>query len=103
METCRPLAADMLPNRVRLDLEDKPVDLKSARILADEKAAEVLTDPMLLAWYDREAGRFSPQVECCGETKPSWLVYAESRGASLSIDINEQSYVFVYRDVEETI
>ena len=52
---------------------------------------------MLLAWYDQGAGRFSPQVTCCSDDKPAWLVYAESRGGDLVIDINGESYVFVYR------
>ena len=52
---------------------------------------------MLLAWYDRGAGQFSPQVTCCGDAKPTWLIYAESRGGDLVIDINEEAYVFVYR------
>ena len=52
---------------------------------------------MLLAWYDRGAGAFSPQVTCCGDAKPAWLIYAESRGGDLVIDINEEAYVFVYR------
>lgn len=103
VETCRILTAEMLPNRVRLELENPPVDLKSARMVADQKAAEILEDPMLLAWYEKQTGRFSPQVECCGDEKPSWLVYAESRGAVLSVDIDDQDYVFVYRDVEETL
>jgi hypothetical protein len=54
---------------------------------------------MLLAWYEAKSGRFSPAVECCSETKPGWLVYAESRGGNIAIDINDQEYVFVYREV----
>ena len=45
---------------------------------------------MLLAWYDRGAGTFSPRVTCCGDDKPAWLIYAESRGGDLIIDINER-------------
>jgi len=36
-------------------------------------------------------------VTCCSDDKPAWLVYAESRGGDLVIDINGESYVFVYR------
>ena len=52
---------------------------------------------MLLAWYDRDAGAFSPQAPCCTDDKPGWLVYAESRGGDLVIDLNREAYVFVYR------
>lgn len=103
MGTCRSLSREMLPNRIGLDFEDTPLDLKAARLLADQKAQEVLSEPMLLAWYERDTGRFSPQVECCGEEKPSWVVYAESRGADLSVDINRQTYVFIYHDAGKTL
>jgi hypothetical protein len=52
---------------------------------------------MLLAWFDRKSGTFSPDVICCGDTKPSWLVYADSRGADISVDVNDLDYVFVYK------
>jgi hypothetical protein len=52
---------------------------------------------MLLAWYNGRTGEFSPKVTCCGEDKPTWLIYAESRGGDLVIDINDEAYVFVYR------
>ena len=51
---------------------------------------------MLIAWFDRTSGRFSPPVECCDEEKPAWLVYAETRGANIVIDVNREAYVFVY-------
>jgi len=35
--------------------------------------------------------------DCCGDDKPAWLTYAESRGGDLVIDINGEAYVFVYR------
>jgi hypothetical protein len=52
---------------------------------------------MLLAWYNGGTGAFSPQVPCCGDDRPGWLIYAESRGGNLVIDINDEAYVFVYR------
>ncbi|WP_051184376.1 AF1514 family protein [Desulfatiglans anilini] len=103
MESCRALTHEMLPNRMSLDLEDSPRDLKTARLLADQKAQEVLSEPMLLAWYERDTGRFSPQVECCGEDKPSWVIYAESRGADLSVDINRRAFVFIYHDAGKAL
>jgi hypothetical protein len=53
---------------------------------------------MLLAWYEKKTGRYSPPVECCGKEKPSWVVYAESRGGNITIDINKEEYVFIYAD-----
>jgi len=87
----------MLKDPIDVDISDAPLDFARARTLAEARARQEASDPMLLAWYDRETGRFSPQVTCCGDDKPAWLIYAESRGGDLVIDINRESYVFVYR------
>ncbi len=58
---------------------------------------KISEQPMLLAWFDRKAGKSTPDVICFGTRKPNWLVYAERRGGTLSVDINDQEYVFVYR------
>ena len=76
---------------------DSNLDFDKAREIADQKALQVTDEPMLMAWYEKKTGKFSPQVECCSEEKPGWLVYAESRGGNVIVDINSQEYVFVYR------
>jgi len=96
---CQTLQRDMLPNPVSIRLDETPPDLKSAKLIADQKVSELAAEPMLLAWYEAKSGRFSPDVECCSETKPGWVVYAESRGGDITIDINDQEYIFIYRDV----
>ncbi|MCF8083128.1 MAG: AF1514 family protein [Deltaproteobacteria bacterium] len=99
MITCQPtLAKEMLPNPVFVQVNESLPDLKAARLIADQKASELASDPMLLAWYEAKTGRFSPDVECCSEFKPGWVVYAESRGGNVTISINDQEYVFIYRD-----
>ena len=100
MSTCPMLTPEMLPNRVPVFVRENIEDLKSARKIADQKAAELAHDPMLFSWYEARTGRFSPDVECCDEKKPIWVVYAESRGGNLTIDINNQSYVFIYADFD---
>ncbi len=97
MASCVPLRAEMLPNRLSVSTCGAEIDFDGARRLADEKARERFEEPMLMAWFDSKAQRFSPNVECCQETKPSWLVYAETRGGEFSVDINDLEYVFVYR------
>ena len=97
MTACIPLTREMLKNPLDLDLPDTPLDFSQARALADQRAREVGGEPMLLAWYNGATGEYSPQVPCCGDDRPSWLVYAESRGGDLIIDINREAYVFVYR------
>jgi hypothetical protein len=97
MTDCIPLSREMLQDPIDVDVADEPLDFARARAIAEARAREVAADPMLLAWYDRSTGAFSPRVTCCGDDKPAWLIYAESRGGDLVIDINREAFVFVYR------
>jgi hypothetical protein len=97
MDGCIPLSREMLRNPIDIGVFNEPLDFARARAIAQVRARQEAADPMLLAWFDRGAGRFSPQVTCCSDDKPAWLVYAESRGGDLVIDINGEAYVFVYR------
>ncbi len=101
MVNCKYITQDMLTHPVMVKVDDKPINFSSARLLADEKARELSSDPMLLAWFDISTGRFSPVVICCGQNKPTWLIYAESRGADIEVDINNEDYVFVYKAAME--
>jgi len=97
MADCILLTRAMLKNPIDIGVPDEPLDFARARAIAEARARQEGDEPMLLAWYDRGAGTFSPQVTCCGDAKPTWLIYAESRGGDLVIDINREAYVFVYR------
>jgi hypothetical protein len=93
---CRPLTRDMLRDPQDVNAPEDGLDFNKAKNLADEKARSIRPDAMLLSWYDRKSGKYSPNVECCGEEKPSWLIYAESRGGDLSVSVNNEEFVFVY-------
>ncbi len=97
MSGCSVPAREILTDPIRIQMGEGPLTFERARTAADRKARALCPDPMLLAWYDRGTGRFSPPVECCSEKKPGWVVYAESRGGDLTIDINDESFVFIYR------
>lgn len=96
MSSCVELSKEMLFNVVEVNFAGADLNFEQAKRIADEKANEASDAHMLLAWYDGKTGAYSPRVECCSEHKPGWLVYAESRGGNLTIDINSQEYVFVY-------
>jgi hypothetical protein len=85
MAGCIPLSREMLRDPIDVGVSDTPLDFARARAVAEARARQEAADPMLLAWYD------------CSDDKPAWLVYAESRGGDLVIDINCEAYVFVYR------
>jgi len=96
MDACIDCSREMLTNPVELEIKGVFVDFGMAECLAWSVARRLKEDPMLLSWYSREDGLYSPRVECCGEDKPAWLIYAESRGADLPISINNEQFVFVF-------
>ena len=63
---------------------------------AKQKAKELTADPMLLSWYSGETGDYYPKTECGRADKPAWIVFAESRGADIAININDGEYIFLY-------
>jgi hypothetical protein len=89
----------MLDDPVDVQIEGDVVFAK-AKERALAAARERMADPMLVSWYDRKAGRFSPPVTCCGDDEPAWLIYARSRGASLAVSVNREDYVFLFADFE---
>jgi hypothetical protein len=97
MTDCRFVTKEMLQNPISIEVDGAPLEFSRARSFADEAAREVSSDPMLLSWYDKKTGKFSPDVVCCGSEKPTWLVYAESRGGNIAVNVNDLEYVFVYR------
>jgi len=90
------LTKRMLISPITVRIPGETLTLATAKKIADNKAKEICSDAMLLAWFDKKTGEVSPRVECCREDKPGWLVYAESRGGDIVIDINDEEYVFIY-------
>jgi hypothetical protein len=99
MPICKAVTKEVLTDPVEIRINKEGLNFESARLIADQKAMEMASDPMLLGWYDSDTGRYSPNVECCSAEKPGWIVYAETRGGDMTIDINDEQYVFIYRDL----
>jgi hypothetical protein len=100
MTTCKAVTKEVLNNPVEIRIDDESLNFETARLIADQKAMELAAQPMLMGWYDATSGRFSPNVTCCSEHKPGWIVYAEARGGDLTIDVNDEKYVFIYCDLQ---
>ena len=82
---------------IRLDAKTD-VTFDEAQSLAREEAARHFSEPMELAWLNRETGRHCPDVDCCqAERKESWEIYAENRGGSLRVEIGER-FIFIFRE-----
>ncbi len=96
MADCRFVTEQMLSNPIAIHEAGESMDYYRARSLADQAAREVDPDSMLLSWFDKKSGKYSPDVVCCGTEKPTWLVYAESRGGNITVNVNDLDYVFVY-------
>ena len=71
------------------------LDFDTAQRLAQALAARRGAEAMLVAWFDRRRGRASPEVPEC-QHRPGWLVYAQSHGGNLRVDVNGGEYVFIF-------
>lgn len=63
MEECIVFQEEMLIHPIHVHVGGTQPDFYLARRAADEAAAGRGDDPMLLAWFDRTKGEFSPRVE----------------------------------------
>jgi hypothetical protein len=96
MLACERPRRDMLPAPVHLQIAGD-LDFTEAQNIAKDQARTYYSDSMLLSWFDKKNGRYSPhEAECCTEGKPSWVEYARSRGGNLTIDINDGDFIFVF-------
>ena len=86
-------------NHIRLTIDNPNLDLESATDRPKEKAQELSDDPMLLAWSCGKTGEYYPKTECGRTDKPAWIVFAESRGADMAININDGEYIFLYLSI----
>jgi len=84
------------PEHLHLVAADPDLDLAGAKQLATAAARKRSPNAMLLAWNDRQRGESYPAFACGSRQRPAWIVYAESRGANLTVDINEGAYTFLY-------
>jgi hypothetical protein len=101
MEECSVhVSREMLEDPVDVEI-DGEVLFAGAKERAVAVARARMRDPMLVAWYDRNAETYSPPVSCCGEDEPAWLIYARSRGANLTVSVNGESYVFLFADFDQ--
>ncbi|MBW2681388.1 MAG: AF1514 family protein [Deltaproteobacteria bacterium] len=83
---------ECLNNPIELKIDDKDLDFASIKQLADNKAKEIASHPMLLAWYNGKTGDFVPKAECGSGPKPGWIVYAETRGGDIVTFRNHSTY-----------
>ena len=82
------------PLKIRTDLSN--LDFSTAKTLAENKVKSLCPDPVLVSWYDATTGDHYPDMECTAAGKPGWLDYAEVRNCDMTVDINDEQFIFVY-------
>ena len=96
MELLQPKPKDFPGNHVKIRIDQQDLDFAGVKDIAKQKAKELCADPMLLSWYIGKTGESYPNLECGPGDKPAWIIYAESRGGDLTIDVNGGEYVFIF-------
>ena len=81
---------------VKLIIEDSDLNFETARKLAKAKALDINRNAMQLAWYNGQTDQGFPDYDCGPGDRPPWRVFAESRGANLTIDVNDGTFIFLY-------
>ncbi len=84
---------------IKIQVYEKDLDFIQAKDIAKAKAKELSKDPMLLSWYSGKTGEYFPKLECGTWEKPVWIVFAESRGADIAVNINDGEYIFLYQSL----
>ncbi|HKK90029.1 MAG TPA: AF1514 family protein [Desulfobacteraceae bacterium] len=80
---------------IRETIQDPDLDFQQAKNAAKKIALAKSGNCMVLSWKNGKTGSFFPKRECGTENKPAWIHYAETRGANLTVDINDGDYVFM--------
>jgi hypothetical protein len=96
MESIRSNVNGYPGNHIKFEVDDPKIAFTTAKDIAKQKAKEMCDDPMLLSWYNGETGESYPDADCGPGDKPTWIIYAESRGGDLTVDINQGRYVFIF-------
>jgi len=81
---------------IGLTVGDTDQGFEVIKNLAKEKARELCGDPMLLSWHSAKTGEYWPKYECGAGGGSPWIVFAESRGCNLTVDVNDGDYSFYF-------
>ena len=97
MELIKPKIKDYPGHHNQVKIDNPDLDFAEAKetcaypVLdfaeAQDKTKQV--DLMQLSRYQGKTDESYPNLECGPGDKPAWIVFAESRGGDLTIDINE--------------
>ena len=92
MEVMPETLGDLVTIRARTD----SLDFEKARQLAREEARRLDPRAMLLSWHSGLTGEYQPKISCGPSARPPWIVWAASRGANLTVSVNDGDFCFYY-------
>lgn len=82
--------------KIEIKVPEQELDLTAANGIAKEKARALNPNAMMLSFHSRKTGEFWPKYDCGSGGRSPWIVFAESRGYNLLIDINDGEFEFFY-------
>ena len=87
---------DVLGQLITVSAACADPDLEQARDLARQQARRLDPQAMLLSWHSALTGEYYPGVECGRQDRPPWIVWAASRGANLTVSVNNGAFTFYF-------
>ena len=91
-----PISGASMEN-ISISTDGVGLDWDLARDLAYAIANRNDEDPMLVSWFDKTTGKFSPSCcKCEIKDGAAWEIYGKNHGGRMRININDDTYVFIY-------
>lgn len=90
------MAFDVLGKRIELKIAEADLDCEITKEAAKNEARRINPQAMLLSWHSSLTGQFFPNIACGHPDRPPWVVWAASRGANLTVTVNEGACVFYF-------
>ena len=87
---------ETLGELIELKADQAGLDFEKARDLAKAEARRIDSQAMLLSWHSGLTGEYDPKIECGHQDRPPWIVWADSRGANLTVSVDDGAYVFYF-------
>ena len=97
----KPLKYQLI-NPVKIKSDPSELDFPAARYIADEKVKSLSSDCRLVSWYNAMTGESYPaDIKHRSTGKPGWLSHAERCDCDMTVDINDEQFIFIYRTMPQ--
>jgi hypothetical protein len=91
------LGKDLEMVHIEMTIKGVVLDFELAGKLAEDVVGQIIDEPMMLCWSDKQRSLHSPSgVHCEIKGEPGWEVYGRNHGGQYRISINSDEYVFIF-------